>query len=241
MSDLARQHYVYIHRRASDGTVFYVGKGKGRRAWCGHSRSRYWRFVAKKHGFEPTILRNEMPEHCALSFERAVITAIGRDKLTNATDGGGGITGWRHSDEAKRKISEASKGRKFTQKMREALAAYNTNKKLSPEHIEKMRAAKLGKKYGPMPAERRAKIAASHMGIRPSAETLRKLSLAKIGKNVGKDSPTYDHTIRHWRNDDGREFVGTRGEIIKEFGLGDSCVSSVINRKQKSVKGWRLK
>lgn len=240
MCDLERQHYVYIHRRASDGTVFYVGKGKGRRAWSSHSRSRYWRFVAKKHGFNPTILRNEMPEHCALSLERAVITAIGKDKLTNATDGGGGITGWRHSDEAKRKISEASKGREFTQKMREKLLAYNVGKKMKPESIEKMRAAKLGKKCGPMPAERRAKIAASHIGIRPSEESRRKMSLAKIGKAVGRDSPTYDHTIRQWRNNDGREFIGTRGDFIKQFGLSDPCVSAVINGRQKSVKGWRL-
>jgi hypothetical protein len=240
MPSIERQHYVYVHRRASDGSVFYVGKGKGRRAWCARSRSRYWQFVAAKHGFEPTVLRREMPEHCALSLERAVIAAIGRDKLTNATDGGGGITGWRHSDEAKRKISAASNGREFTQKMRDTLAAYNADKVLTPEHIEKMRAAKLGKKYGPMPAERRAKIAASHIGIRPSDEARRKMSLAKIGKAVGRDSPTYDHTERRFIHCDGGEFIGTRADFIRTFNLSAGCVSNLINGYRKSVKGWSI-
>jgi len=237
MSDVARQHYVYVHRRADDGGVFYVGKGKGRRAWCGHSRSRHWRFVANKHGFVPAILRDEMPEYCALSLERIVITAIGRDKLTNATDGGGGITGWKHTEEAKRKIGDGARGREVTPAMRAALDS--RGRKAKPEAIEKMRAAKLGKKFGPMPAERRAKIAASHIGIRPNAETLRKMSLAKIGKAVGRDSPTYDHTERRFIHVDGREFVGTRADFIRAFNLADGCISSLIKGQRKSVKGWK--
>jgi len=233
-----REYYVYVHRRASDGGLFYVGKGKDRRAWDTHSRNRQWKFIARKHGFTPSIIRDQLPEHCALTLERIVISANRSAGLANFTDGGGGISGWKHSDEAKRRIGEASKVRGVTPAMLRALDS--RGRKATPEQIERMRQAKLGKKYGPMSIERRAKIAASHIGIRPSADTLRKMSLAKIGKAVGRDNPTYDHTIRQWRNDDGREFSGTRAEIIDRFSLGDSCVSAVIKGRRKSVKGWRL-
>ena len=235
---LAREHYVYAHRRASDGKVFYVGKGKDRRAWASYGRNRLWKFIAGKHGFVPLIVKDGLPEHCALSLERIVIAVNKGEGLANFTDGGGGITGWQHSEETRRLIGQHSKTRPVTPKMLAALDS--RGRKATPAQIEKMRAAKLGKKHGPMPAERRAKIAASHIGIRPSAETLRKMSLAKIGKAVGRDSPSYDHTERHWRNVDGREFAGTRGDFIRQFGLRDGCVSVVINGKQKSVKGWSL-
>ena len=37
--------YVYIHKRQSDGIVFYVGKGRGKRAYYFHERNDHW----KKH------------------------------------------------------------------------------------------------------------------------------------------------------------------------------------------------
>lgn len=234
-----REHYVYVHRHADDGRVFYVGKGKDRRAWSTCGRNRHWRFVVAKHGRDVEILRSKLPEPCALSLERATIAAIGGG-LVNLTDGGGGAPGWKHSPETKARIGAYWKGRILTPKMRDALAAYNTGKKLTPEHRAKLSAAKAGRSRGPLPAATRAKIAASHIGIKPSDASRRKMSAAKIGKAVGRNSPSYDHTIRHWRNDDGREFVGTRGDLIIMHGLADGCVSAVISGRQKSVKGWRL-
>ena len=34
--------YVYTHRRASNGVVFYVGKGHGRRAYVKSHRGKWW-------------------------------------------------------------------------------------------------------------------------------------------------------------------------------------------------------
>ncbi len=240
MSSLARQHYVYLHRRATDGKVFYVGKGKDRRAWASTGRNRYWKIIVRKHGFSVEIVRDKLPEHCALSLERAVVIAIGKDKLANQTDGGGGICGWKHSPEVRAKIAEAGKGRKLNANQLKALRDYNANRVISDETKRRQSIAASKRERRPHSAETRAKIAASHIGMKPSAETLRKLSIAKIGKAVGRDSPTYDHTVRHWRHDDGRTFSGTRAEIIKQFSLGDSCVSAVIRGRQKQVKGWRL-
>ncbi|MES2904041.1 MAG: NUMOD3 domain-containing DNA-binding protein [Pseudomonadota bacterium] len=236
----ARAHYVYVHKTPADGRVFYVGKGKGRRAWSERGRSRHWRHVVNKHGFEASIVRRDMPEGCALTFEMLLIEAFGFHNLTNATLGGGGITGWKHSDETKRRIGETQKGRVVTDKMRAALKKANANKVFRPETLAKMSAAAKARPRQTRSAETRAKIAASHIGIRPSPETLLKMSLSKIGKAIGRDNPTYDHTIRQWRNDDGRQYTGTRGDFIAQFDLANSCVCSVIKGRQKSVKGWRL-
>lgn len=236
-----RLSYVYVHRRASDGQIFYVGKGRDRRAWSRQGRNRHWHIVARKHGFTAEIVVSGLPEASALMVEQTVIAVVGFGRLTNATLGGGGVPGWRHSAETRRRISEAGKGREFTERQRAALAVYNAEKKLTEEHKAKLSAAKKGKTRPPHSLETRAKIAASHIGIRPKAETLKKMSDAKIGKAVGRKSPSYDHTVRTWRNDDGREFSGTRGDLIKAFSLGDPCVSAVISGRRESVKGWRLK
>jgi hypothetical protein len=232
--------YVYAHKRQSDGRLFYIGKGKDRRAWEQYNRNPHWRHVAAKHGVEVEIVRDGMPEGCAFTFERICIAA-NRDKgLANIVEGGGGTAGWKHTEETRAKISARFKGRGVTPAMREALRRWNERRVTTEETRRKMSEAAKARPRRAHSEETRAKIAAAHVGIRPSAETLRKMSAAKIGKAVGKDSPSYDHTIRHWRNDDGREFIGTRGDFIKEYGLKDGCVCTVIKGRQKSVKSWRL-
>lgn len=234
-----REHYVYIHRRASDGRPFYVGKGKQRRAWQMYGRNAYWQNVAKKHGVMVEVVKDRLPEPCALSLERALIASIPWP-LANLTDGGGGTSGWNHSEETKARISARWKGRRLNERQLQALREANERRVVSDETRARLSDARKGRKFGPRSAATRAKIAASHIGIRPSAETLMKMSLAKIGKAAGRMSPTYDHSVRHWRNNDGREFIGTRADFIRQFGLRDSCVSSTISGKQKSVKGWTL-
>lgn len=232
-------HYVYLHRRASDGVPFYVGKGAERRAWGLTGRNPWWRRVADKHGYVVQIVRDGMSEPCALSLERALIRAIGRDRLVNLVDGGGGIRGWRHSVEAKARISAANKGKTPSPR---ALAALRTNdgRPLTEAHRRKLAAAKAGRLRGPHSEETRRKISASHMGVRPSAETLRKMSAAKVGKRVGKDSASYDHTIRRFSHGLHGVFVGTRGDLILAYGLGSSDMAALLKGKQKSVRGWRL-
>lgn len=231
------RHYVYIHRKTSDRAVFYVGKGKGRRAWGRTGRNKWWLSVAEKHGCSVEILRDDLSEPCALALERAMICIIGKDALVNLVDGGGGISGWTHSAETKAKISAFNKGKKPTQRALDALAGHRG--RFTPEHRRRMSAAAKARPRRPLPEEVRRKIAASHMGIRPSAETLRKMSAAKVGKAVGRASPTYDHTIRTFDHPEHGRFVGTRADFIAIHGLCDSCVSAVITGRRKSVKGWR--
>lgn len=145
-----RQFYVYIHRRKSDGRIFYVGKGMGERLTKYDNRNIHWRRIVKKHGFTAHKVSGNMPEPCALSFERALIASIGRKNLCNMTDGGDGISGYRFSAEQRLRLGEAVK------------ASY------TPERREVMRQSRLGKPPGnagisPSP-ETRAKISATNKG-----------------------------------------------------------------------------
>ena len=38
--------YTYVHRTADTGSVFYVGKGKGQRAYTKFNRTKFWTHVA---------------------------------------------------------------------------------------------------------------------------------------------------------------------------------------------------
>lgn len=81
------RYYVYEHCRASDGAVFYVGKGSGRRAYS-RTRSEHWKRVVAKHGLVVNIVKDEMPEVCALTLERVLIARYGLDNLVNIAEAG---------------------------------------------------------------------------------------------------------------------------------------------------------
>lgn len=235
-----RSFYVYAHHRDSDGRLFYIGKGKDRRAWARAGRNRQWSFVERKHGFRATIIRGDMLEACALTFERIAISANRSVGLANCVDGGGGTTGWRHSPETKARIGAYWKGRKLTPAMRAALDKANTERVFTDEVRAKMSAAAKVRTRAPHSDETRAKIAAAHRGMKASDQARLNMSRAKIGKAVGRESSSYDHTIRHFENANGETFTGTRADFIQQFGLRPSCVSTLISGKQKTVKGWRL-
>ena len=116
---MTAEFYVYHHKRGDNGRVFYVGKGKGNRAFQVSSRNRWWKFIANKHGFTSEIIATGLSEQEAFALEKAEIARIGRDKLCNNSDGGEGPAGACHSEEAcvhksgvMRGVWEASPGRK---------------------------------------------------------------------------------------------------------------------------------
>lgn len=234
-----KNFYVYLHRRETDNSIFYVGKGKDRRAWSRSCRNQHWKNVAAKHGVSVEIYQSGMSEACALTLERIAIASLGISKLANVTFGGGGTSGYRHTDETRAKIAESGRGRPFHPNSAIGLRA-RRGCKLTAGHKAKLSLAKAGVTRGPRSEETRKKISASHIGIKPSAETLAKMSQSKIGKAVGKNGPTYDHTERRFCHQDHGEFAGTRGELIAAYQLADGCISQLISGKRQSVKGWRI-
>lgn len=178
--DNEENFYVYVKFRR-DGSPCYVGKGKGQR-WRQHDRrthnKRLQRILdaAIALGCEvPTIkIREGLTEAEALETEIALIRAIGRDRagpLVNMTDGGEGMSGWKHTEASKRKISANNRARGCSAETRAKMSESRRNappirrKPLTQEQRARISAAKKGK-----PATRK--------GFHLSAETKLKLSIA---------------------------------------------------------------
>jgi len=108
---LQLSYYIYAYLR-KDGTPYYIGKGKGSRAW-----SKSHRVSVPKDKTKIVILEANLTELGAFALERRLIRWYGRKDidtgiLRNLTDGGEGTSGAIRtvSPEIRLKISESHKG-----------------------------------------------------------------------------------------------------------------------------------
>ena len=109
----ANIYYVYQYVR-SDGTPYYIGKGKNRRAWTQNGHSVY--LPPDKDRIQ--IIRDNLSESEAHEVEKDLIQKYGRKDLgtgilRNLTDGGDGASGriYKPSKETNKKVSAALKGK----------------------------------------------------------------------------------------------------------------------------------
>lgn len=114
---LDRRFYVYVHMKADDDAVFYVGKGCKVRYKTKQGRNQYWNRIVKKHGFVAEIVKNNLTFDEANAYEIELIKKL-RDQgcqLCNLTDGGEGCLGIKKTKEQKAAISQKNKGRKWSE------------------------------------------------------------------------------------------------------------------------------
>lgn len=163
--------YIYVHRRADTGEVFYIGKGSGRRAWATQYRTEYWRRIRDKYGMVVEILQRFDSEDDAFRHEMALIAhhrALGV-RICNITNGGEGASGNVMPESARLAISRSKTGRKRP-----------------PESEETRRKKSESAKGRRMSAEAVLKSAAFHTGRKRSDETRAKMSQSLKGKGVGR-------------------------------------------------------
>jgi hypothetical protein len=138
--------YVYAYVR-ENGTPYYIGKGKGRRAWdITHS-------VKVPPGERIVIIFSNITELWAFAMERKLIRWFGRkDKgtgiLRNKTDGGegscggpGGKKGRVIGIEARKKMSNSHKGVPRTQHAKQKISESKKGKPLSEIHKDALKEA----------------------------------------------------------------------------------------------------
>ena len=178
-----KMFYVYL-LKTSDGEIFYVGKGNGNRCYrhtqiaLGKSKNReknpklYNKIssILKSGGFinVEIIYENESEKLC---FDREVeiIKSIGLQNLCNITEGGEGTSGYSLSEETRKKMSKAKKGRVFSDEHRLKLS----------ESAKGRRGAWAGKKLS---EAHKLKMSLSHKNKIFSAEHRKNLSIALKGK-----------------------------------------------------------
>ena len=143
--------YVYQYL-TEDGQPYYIGKGSGRRMHKPHTKTllpSVERRVIVKEGLtndEAKKLEGDLISKYKRKLDGGILDNIKINQWACAV-------GWKHSDEAKKKISEGNKGKKRTV---EQLKNYKGTK--TQEHKEKIRLANIGRPYDPI---RSAKISAT--------------------------------------------------------------------------------
>jgi len=166
-------YYVYAYLRKSDNSPYYIGKGKGNRAF------------SKQHNIplpdksNIIFLEKNLSEIGAFAIERFYIRWYGRKInnsgiLRNLSEGGDGISGFKHSEKTKQKMrkpkSEEHRKNLRKPKSAEHKSKINQNKAKDKLYLEKLRK--------PKSEEHRRKISEARKGMKFTEEHKLNLSLA---------------------------------------------------------------
>lgn len=195
-------YYVYEHWRPDTNTCFYVGKGRGRRAWQMRSRNKYHTSIVSKLtsmglAVEVKIIVTDLTEKIAFMVEIDLITKYGRENLSNMTKGGDGVVGMtrekimaraakhigkKRKPETRKKIAEARAKQTFSEETRKKLSLAGKKRQHSDETKKKMSERLMGNKRASgrkMSAANLEALKKVHIGKVVSIETKAKLSEAR--------------------------------------------------------------
>lgn len=104
-----KDYYVYIWYIKNTNEVFYVGKGKGSRYKETVNRNKFFRDMYMSHDCGVKKIYENLTENEAFQKEKDTIKWYRENtnfRLTNQTDGGEGSSGWKPSEDFKKKQSE---------------------------------------------------------------------------------------------------------------------------------------
>jgi len=215
--------YVYEHIRNDTGVVFYVGKGKNKRATSKTGRNIFWkRIVVKSDGFSARYVEENMSEHDAFVLEKIHIAKLKNSGivLCNLTDGGEGPSGIIPTHEHKRKISQAKTGIKRPKELMDMIAEKKTIKMI-------------GKKFGRL-------TVIDFSGEKIPARHRNYVCKCDCGKEIIKSAPA----LRHGREPScgcaAHDFQTKKhNKIGQKFGLLTVMFSTGSNSKRNLI--WMCK
>lgn len=226
------EFYVYQLRLENSETPFYIGKGRDLRISAhflpGNLKKRSHKNNVIKKAIRDGVpvlrekLHEGLTEEQAHAKEIELIAFYGRringGCLTNATDGGEGVSGYKPSVESIEKMKSSKRGKPLSEEHRQKISDSMRGK----THGEQMRArvsiARTGAKHS---EASRAKMSEIRTGKRHALHTIEKMQFSRWDKNpVWR---TADEIYEAWLNagKPGREkfnemFPGTR-ELSRKF------------------------
>jgi len=235
MTDSSHSFYVYAFLRSTDSPVapkhtpYYIGKGKGRRAYSlnrrGAPRPKDSSFIA--------FIQEGLTENEAFELEKYCIALYGRVDLgtgilRNLTNGGEGVTGRIVSEEVKERIADAQREEKHRlwgkhlpketkQKISEAIRGERHpmwGKTHTEESRNKMSRSKQGERN-------------NRFGTRHSQKTKQKMSTARAKYLYELIDPNGDVYITE-----------NLLAFSKQYGLVSTSIHKVVNGKSIHHKGW---
>lgn len=204
--------YVYGHYRADSGELFYIGKGTGKRAWTASGRSKYWRSVANKYGYEVKILEDNLTEEEAYDKEVQLITEVGLENLANFRVGGDNPTSadmkrLYENEEYRNKIVEINAKRSREQANNpEWLAKVTAGNRNRGEEFRKNVSASIQKKFDE-DTEYKQRVTEANRRLVQTPEWKKK-NLAVADKN--RNNPEFKEKMkevhrRNWQNPEYRK------------------------------------
>lgn len=224
MSKNPNRFYVYVHRRLSDGVIFYVGKGSAYRDRDTNNRNAHWHKIVNKHGFFYERIYENLNEKCAYSIEKIMISVL--PNLANYAAGGEINSGYKWSEEQRNNVSLLRRGVKRgprTEETKAKLSIANTGKKHSEETKKKM---SIIKKSNPLPELFVIRGRTAMLGAKNSKEAIEKTKAALkkpvICVNDGKIFDSMD-------------------AAAKAYQVSVASISCCCSGKVKSVKGLQFK
>jgi len=203
---------TYAHY-TPQGRLFYIGKGSGeQRAYYLSGRNNYWQKIVNKYGKpDVQILANWDTEEEAFDHERLLISCFRElgHKLANLTDGGDGTSGYKHTDQQRKKFSLARIGKPI-------------HSKEFKEKISNLHKGNTWRKGVPTSAKQKAVASTISKGNTYAAGNTVQRKWIWVGTNIKTGE-----VIR---------LVGEKA--LKDAGMQHSNIVKCINGTRKSHKGY---
>jgi len=190
---MTENFYVYEHWRLDRDECFYVGKGKGGRAFSNKVRNRHWHAIVAKLGrigsaMEVRMVHMGMAEAEALKLEveRIAFWRVAGVDIVNMTAGGDGL---KNPTQAVRdRISASQKKRFEAPEARLRVSLQNRGRVTSEETKEKLRISSTGMRHSDE-TKSKLKIFAKKRGVSAACRAAQKAAVT--GK---KRAPFSDET-----------------------------------------------
>jgi len=203
-------YYVYFYLRSKDsetakaGTPYYVGKGKGYRAWTNHTNVK-----TPDEGSKILIFESNLTELQAYMIERYFINWFGRKLngtgiLHNKTKGGEGFSGG------------PTKGVPKTQEHKDKISKAQKGKPKKKEQIEKISKSLTGFKHTEEFCKKRSLIMMGNQNT-PKGHKFSKDRNQKISKSLKGRKHSKEHIENRFKNRKAPDQTGANNPMAKTF------------------------